>query len=126
MKLRIKGNTIRLRIAVSEAEKLRAGDPLQEIVRFAPADGAFLAYALIPSDVTAPAVRYAAQEVSVLIPRATITQWAAGNDVGIYADIDIAPHGTLGVAIEKDFACLDLSDAENADTFANPAMGAKC
>jgi hypothetical protein len=32
----------------------------------------------------------------------------------------------LTVAIEKDFACLDLSDAENHDTFPNPQIEAAC
>jgi hypothetical protein len=32
----------------------------------------------------------------------------------------------LNVIVEKDFACLDLSDAENEDTFQNPELGAAC
>jgi hypothetical protein len=32
----------------------------------------------------------------------------------------------LEVAIEKDFACLDLSDQDNEDTFSNPMAGKSC
>ncbi|GGH08453.1 DUF7009 family protein [Silvibacterium dinghuense] len=127
MKLRIKGNSIRLRIAVSEAAKLRAGEPVREIVRFAPQPEAFLAYALIP-DASAPemAVRYTAGQVTVHVPQPVIERWTGGREVGIYATLDIAPQGTLDVILEKDFACLDLSDAENVDTFPNPNAGAAC
>ena len=33
---------------------------------------------------------------------------------------------SLDLIVEKDFACLDLSDADNEDTFPNPNSGAIC
>jgi hypothetical protein len=44
-------------------------------------------------------------------------KWAGSDDVGVYTDIAAGDDQVLSVAIEKDFACLDLSDAENEDTF---------
>lgn len=32
----------------------------------------------------------------------------------------------LELILEKDFACLDRSDADNHDTFPNPLIGASC
>lgn len=32
----------------------------------------------------------------------------------------------LELILEKDFACLDRSDADNHDTFPNPFIGASC
>ena len=34
--------------------------------------------------------------------------------------------GTLALLIEKDFACLDGSEADNEDTFPNPNDGTSC
>jgi hypothetical protein len=36
------------------------------------------------------------------------------------------PDGWLKIAVEKDWACLDDSDEDNADTFPNPNQGANC
>jgi len=36
------------------------------------------------------------------------------------ATVDVGPRGTLDLIVEKDFACLDGSDADNLETFANP------
>jgi hypothetical protein len=33
---------------------------------------------------------------------------------------------SLQILIEKDFACIDGTDQENADTFPNPLAGLKC
>ena len=33
---------------------------------------------------------------------------------------------SLAIAVEKDFACIDRSDADNTDTFPNPHEGAVC
>jgi len=71
-------------------------------------------------------LRYERSEIAVLLPREEAKSWAATDQVGIYATIDVGPHGRLDVIVEKDFACLDLSDSENADTFPNPELGAVC
>jgi hypothetical protein len=60
------------------------------------------------------------------VPNAQLTYWACGEDVGVYADLTLGDGRALSVAIEKDFACLDRSDAENEDTFPNPNLAAAC
>jgi hypothetical protein len=39
--------------------------------------------------------------------------------IDIYSATDLGGHGRLEVIVEKDFACLDPSDADNHDTFLN-------
>jgi hypothetical protein len=48
------------------------------------------------------------------------------TEVGIYATVNLGHTGSLDVMIEKDFACLDRSDAENVDTFTNPNAATVC
>jgi hypothetical protein len=46
--------------------------------------------------------------------------------VGIAEEIGLGNLGSLGLLIEKDFACLDRSDKDNEDTFPNPNAGKQC
>lgn len=65
-------------------------------------------------------VRCARHEIAVVLPEDDLAAWARGEQVGIYATIDLGLRGALRVSVEKDFACLDNRDADNADTFPNP------
>ena len=49
-----------------------------------------------------------------------------GEEVGVYADVALGDDQRLSVVVEKDFACLDRSDADNEDTFPNPNLAAAC
>lgn len=60
------------------------------------------------------------------LPKLHLNQWAGSDDVGVYADVALGDGQRLSVAIEKDFACLDMSDAENEDTFPKPNLAVTC
>lgn len=125
MKLRINGNSLRLRITPSELARLLATGRIQETIHFASGPGAHLTYALEHTPQAATmAVQYTPGEVIVLVPSAAAHHWAGGQDVGIYGT-SVTTHGTIELAVEKDFACLDKNDAENVDTFRNP-KGVAC
>jgi hypothetical protein len=47
-------------------------------------------------------------------------------EVGIYASCQLDRGQKLEILVGKDFACLDLSDADDEDIFPNPAMGVVC
>jgi tRNA A58 N-methylase Trm61 len=127
MKLRISGNSVRLRVRRSELAKLMAGERVAETVHMGSGDAAALTYALLTeAGSTGVRLRYERSEIVVLLPQEEANVWAATDQVGIYASIDVNPHGSLEVIVEKDFACLDLSDAENVDTFPNPELDAAC
>jgi hypothetical protein len=55
----------------------------------------------------------------VIVPTRVAEAWADGDDVGIYGAVPNGS-GSLSLAIEKDFACLDASHAGNRDTYPNP------
>ena len=126
MKLRIKGNSLRLRISPSEMSRLLETGRIEETIHFVPDPNARLTYALEHNaDAKSMCVRYRPQELTVVISSGDMRQWASGPDVGLYGETSTST-GTLQLAIEKDFACLDKSDVENADTFPNPNQGAVC
>jgi hypothetical protein len=127
MKLRIKGNSLRLRVSRSELTRFLAGEEVAETIRFAAAPEAKLTYALARGTQSGVAiVRYCAAEVTVLLSEEQAQRWSQESEVGVYTQVDIAPEGLLELIVEKDFACLDRSDEGNKDTFANPLMGSVC
>jgi len=130
MKLRIKGNvgnSIRLRILRSELTELMTTGRIAETVRFGANDESVLTYALeVQSGLTALEVRHEPREIRILLPLQQATSWAETDRVGIYETVSLGAEGALEIIVEKDFACLDQSDADNHDTFENPQVGEVC
>jgi hypothetical protein len=121
LKLRIKGNTLRLRVSRSEVAKLLAGDRVEDAVQFTSVLESRLSYGLEVTRQSKPvAIVWKPQSVTVLISQEQMKKWAIETEVGVYETVDLGSAGSLTVAIEKDFACLNGSDEENADSFANP------
>ena len=127
MKLRIKGNSLRLRVSRSEFARFQAGGRIEETIHFTAAPEATLTYALESALSSSPvSVRYGSREVTVILSQDRARIWEAQNEVGIYTTLDMGPAGSLEVVVEKDFACLDRSNEDNSDTFANPVAGVNC
>ena len=126
MKLRIKGNSLRLRVAPSEVARLLQTGRIEETIRFAQDENAKLTYAVEHAAThQGIAMRYRPQEIAVLLPTAAASSWAEGEPIGIYADLAIGD-SKLSVAVEKDLACLHGDERDNKDTFPNPHSGAVC
>ena len=126
MKLRIKGDSLRLRVARSELVRLMSDGRVEETVHFGSAKDAVLTYGLAhrqsPRDIS---VEYSAKRVTILLSSEAAYRWAEGDDTGIYGESEIE-NGVLNLAVEKDFACLDGNEADNEDTFPNPNVGRAC
>jgi hypothetical protein len=120
MKLRIKGNSLRLRVSPSEVQHLLSAGRVEESINFTQEPDAKLTYALEQTASSREiSVRYRPQEVTVVLSTESAQKWAEGQQVGVYGSSDVE-RGKLDLAVEKDFACLDGNDAGNEDTFANP------
>jgi hypothetical protein len=125
MKLRIKGDSLRLRVAPSEVAGLMEAGRIEETIHFGLEEDARLTYALEVADMDAIAVRHESSRVAVVLPTVMARRWAEGVEVGLYSTVAVSS-GWLEIAVEKDWACLDRSDGENSDKFANPNQGAHC
>jgi len=128
MKLRIKGNSLRIRVGRSELEHFLHDGRIEDTVRFTPAPEAKFTYALevSPENTTHTQVRYAPQEVAVILAPEQVRQWRQETEVGLYTQVPLGAGDALEVIVEKDFACLDRSDEDNKDTFTNPLDGTNC
>ena len=126
MKLRIKGNSMRLRVSPSEMKRLLSDGRIEEIIRFGSEPDAKLTYALEQAASNEQiAVRYRPQEVTVVLSTQNVRNWAEGDEVGVYGVLEVGNGQQLSVVVEKDFACLDR-DEGNEDTFANPKSAQLC
>lgn len=126
MKLRVKGNSLRLRVSPSEMARLLAEGRIEETIRFAPQAEAKLTYALEHAATEeAISVRYRPQEVTVVLSTKSARSWAEGEEVGVWGSVRIGSD-ELALLVEKDFACLDRTDEDNKDRFSNPKGKATC
>ena len=127
MKLRIKGNSLRMRISRSEMERLVAVGRIEDTVQFTPVEGESFTYALAHDARTKSVeIRYVPGSVSVVVPSAQVGRWTEESEVGIYESLALDSERSLELILEKDFACSDGSDADNADTFRNPSEALAC
>ena len=119
MKLRIRGNTLRLRLTRGEVDAVGAGEVVTETLQVGPASR--LTYAIEPrADVLVPSAAFTGARLTIVVPDGIAAQWATSEQVGIDAQVPNGEAGGLSITIEKDFACLHR-ESENADTFPNPA-----
>lgn len=127
MKLRIKGNSLRFRLRQTELATLVDAGHIEETIHLGSEPNARMTYALEhqPS-LASTTLRYHAPELTIVLTTKDVRTWAETKEVGIYTTLDLGTHGSLEIAVEKDYACLDLSDGDNIDTFPHPSEGAVC
>lgn len=118
MKLRIKGNTLRLRLTQPEVDQLRDTGRVSEVVRFAP--GQRMTYMLEATrGVDQLRATYDGEHVVVRVPHEWTTDWPTSDRVGFEGEQAIEPGVTLSLLVEKDFQCLHKED-DNRDPHAYP------
>ncbi len=123
MKLRIRGNTLRLRLLQTEVATLREKGRISESIAFGPSDDDRLTYTLAISETAKePHAAFEKNEIVVSLPSAEANTWVSTEQVGISANTSSAG-STLDLLIEKDFVCLTRTDdPDNADAYPNPEM----
>ena len=111
MKLRIKGDTIRLRLTQSEVAAVADGDAVVETTSLPQP----FTYALETSGETIGAA-FTAGRMTVNIPDAIAARWAGTEEVSLRGR-----EGNVEILVEKDFACLIPREGEeDPDAFPNP------
>jgi hypothetical protein len=126
MKLRLKDNSIRVRLLRSEVEALAGEGRIEAHTLLSPTDAwGRLSYAIEHAErYRTLGVSLVDREIRVTAPSRDILAWARSEQVGVYGEQVVFGGATLTVALEKDFACIDGSDQDNADTFENPNAAA--
>ena len=122
MKIRIKGNSLRLRLEKSEVQRLAADGMVQETIEFAP--GQRLVYCLECRDsLEQMQAVYEPGAIRVLLPRLQALDWAHSETISLVGEQPAAGNGPLRLLVEKDFACLNpraVWQEDQHDQFSNP------
>jgi hypothetical protein len=121
MKLRIRGNSIRLRLTRGEVDVFIEKGLVEESVSFGPTR---LVYALrtAPAAAAPPlAATLVGSRIELVANAEGARTWARGDDVGIEAEQNVGEGPALRLLVEKDFACLkDRPGEPDDDAFPNP------
>jgi hypothetical protein len=115
LKLRIQGNSLRLRLTRKEVAQLQDGGRVESSIEFAP--GRTLAYALEGSpQATSVTASFDGGAIVVTVPAPLMLEWVEGDRVSIEGPSSAAVH----LLIEKDFQCLHQPGRHDPDAYPNP------
>ncbi len=121
MKLRIRENTIRLRLKQGEVAQLASGEPVVQQTHF---PGSVLTYSLRLSDDAVPSASFEDGDLAVCLPKGMVETWADSDQVSIVGEQPLPASGALSLLVEKDFQCLSPGDdrlaEDDADTYRHP------
>jgi hypothetical protein len=125
VKLRIRGNSLRLRLQQSEVAELKGAGVISDRICFGPADGQILEYAIeARRQIASISVEYDQNRIVVSVPAQVVSEWAlvdVRDGISAMVETGEGPESNLFVAIEKDFACLhDRAGEDDSDAFPNP------
>ena len=124
MKLRIKDNSIRLRLTQTEVEQIGNGDQIHNNLNFP--GGERVSYLLVGSAVENPEIDYKDNRISISVPTEILTIWANSNEVSLLYELSLDHDNVLKLLIEKDFACLTpREDEDESDLFSHPEQRKK-
>ena len=120
MKLRMRDNSVRLRLMRGEVDTLRRQGKVSAHTAFPGAQA--LRYAVVSSaEHMAPAASLADHVLTVHLPQAAVLAWAGSEQVSISGVQPLSGSAQLAILVEKDFACLAPRDGEDeSDMFPHP------
>jgi hypothetical protein len=128
MKLRIKGNSLRLRLQQKEVKRILEDGVVREETPFGTA---MFSYELsVRGDVDAIKAELAGTTMRISLPTEVARKWATSDEVSLYGE-QAGGREVLKILIEKDFACIKprtsplWEDESDAYPNPNPSCGGK-
>jgi hypothetical protein len=122
MKLRIKGDSLRIRVTQGELESFVSEGRVEESIHFGPARA--LAYRLaIDPKISQLTAHFDRDVIEVRVPERTAREWSRTNLVTL-ENTQSQDGVDLKIFVEKDFACLQPREGEDeSDNFPHPGAG---
>lgn len=127
MKLRVKNNSVRLRLTQTEVARFAESGQVEEAIEFGIGEAQNFIYALEVMAGDGVSAKFENNRITVFVPRATADEWTNTGKVGIEAEQAIGDGKILRLLIEKDFACVEpRAGDEDADAFSHPLEEKSC
>jgi hypothetical protein len=117
MKLRIKGNSLRIRLTKTEVSKLAETGYLEEKTNF---PNNRLIYVLQKTDSEELSAKFENNIITLFVPHSFTKEWPQNDEIGVETKMPLSQNEFLYLLLEKDFACLDKSTEDQSDNFDNP------
>jgi len=123
VKLRIRDNSLRLRLTKTEVELARADGLVRGRVQFAGSNSFEYVFESSPATVRAEA-HVSNNVMTIRVPEAEVNRWADSEQISIAAEQVLDNGDLLSILVEKDFTCLAPREGEDeSDMFPNPDSG---
>jgi hypothetical protein len=124
MKLRIRGNSVRVRVSRDELAGILETGAAEDAICFSPS--AVLRYRVEVGSGGGPRAEFASGQVRVVLSQADVERWSSDDEVSIRGEQPIGDGRVLRILVEKDFACLAPrgDEEEEGDLFPNPRASA--
>jgi len=118
MKIRIRGNSVRVRLSKSEVALFVREGYVEERTEFA---SGTLVYAVKTSQGNTLSADFSNGNLILYVPAAMLQQWAATDLVGMDHSMHLPNGKQLYLLIEKDFKCIDAPVTEDqSDMYEHP------
>lgn len=120
MKIRIRENSIRLRLLKSEIEEFFISRKFSQATDFGITK---FRYTLEVSESKENLfTEFLNNEIKVYLPVSFFDRWKETEQVGFSGYYDLGDGKKIFIKVEKDFVCLDETDEDQSDNFPNPAL----
>ena len=120
MKIRIRDNSIRLRLTRGEVDAMRENGVITSTTGFP--GGRQFSYSLESSPASVnPAAFYSDNEIRIRLPETQVLAWTTTEQVSIEGEQVLDDGQKLSILVEKDFACLEPRPGEDeSDMYPHP------
>lgn len=117
MKIRIQGNTVRLRLSQDEVNAIGNLQPVEEKTEFP--NSSFVYQLKTHANGSEIQADFSGNKMLISLPETTAQNWANSQEVGVENHRDSKPY----ILIEKDFQCLTNRPHEDeSNLFPNPNL----
>ncbi len=118
MKIRIRGNSLRIRLSKSEVYQLAGEGYLEEQTSFG---NNALIYALQTTlNGEQLSAGFVDNKITMYVPQTLTKDWPVNSNVGFDAKMPLADGSSLSLLLEKDFVCKDATTEDQSDNYENP------
>lgn len=118
MKIRIKGNSIRLRLSKTEVGNFLTSGFVAEQTSFG--NNTFIYRMESSINHQQLSATYLNNTITVHVPASIAGEWTSTDLVGFQNKMDIGNNEQLFILVEKDFVCLDNTFEDQSDNYPNP------
>ena len=120
MKIRIRDNSVRLRLSRGEVEAIRADGVVSSSTGF-PGNAEFRYTLESDSASVNPGADFSGNEIRIRLPKTVVDNWTNSEQVSVHGEQRLDNGDTLVLLIEKDFACLAPRVGEDeSDMYPHP------